>query len=205
MAKHSRARTGAAVTMPTSPLWGGIRILPQPGGLLRLLDLRQAAQAEAVHLPRPYLRLRLLPQAANRVSAVNGKESRRVVSSVLNTLIAGMWKETPMMNQYAGVAVALIVVTALAHNAQAAQAEPKPQASQEASPSIEDVRDASRQKRDEDVIVKADQALHEITLKGGVDQRAPEWHFWRGASLRRLGRNKEALVALQESKIRGFN
>ncbi len=116
-----------------------------------------------------------------------------------------MWKDKMMMNRYVAVAVALAVVTCFARTLEAAQAEPKPQTSQAAAPSIEEVRDAYRQKRDEDVIVKADQALHEITLKGDVDQRTAELHFWRGASLRRVGRNKEALVALQESKIRGFN
>jgi len=110
-----------------------------------------------------------------------------------------------MMKLTASTAVALAVLAGFMRTVDAAQAEPKPQASQETAPSIEDVRDAYRQKRDQDVIIKADQALHEITLKGDVDQRAAELHFWRGASLRRLGRNKEALVALQESKIRGFN
>jgi len=72
-------------------------------------------------------------------------------------------------------------------------------------PSIEEVRQAYQEGRFDEVIVLADRALHDITMKGDVDQRAGELHFWRGAALRKLGRDKEALVALEESKARGFN
>jgi hypothetical protein len=89
--------------------------------------------------------------------------------------------------------------------ASAEQADPQAEAPKKApAPSIEEVRAAYKEKRDEDVVVLADRALHDITLSGDPDQRAPELHFWRGASLRRLGRNREALVALEESKSRGF-
>jgi tetratricopeptide (TPR) repeat protein len=89
----------------------------------------------------------------------------------------------------------------------AAQEDQKPEVARKSSPppSIEEIRQAYSQRRDDDVIVLADQALHEITLKGDADQRTAELHFWRGASLRRLGRHKEARVALEESKTRGFN
>jgi tetratricopeptide (TPR) repeat protein len=110
-----------------------------------------------------------------------------------------------MTSRTANLVLSIAMGICLARNLEAAQTDPKPETSPKTTPSIEDIRDAYRQKRDEDVIVKADQALHEITLKGDVDQRAAELHFWRGASLRRLGRNKEALVALEESKSRGFN
>jgi hypothetical protein len=88
-----------------------------------------------------------------------------------------------------------------------AQENSAPTTNQEtpSTPSIEEVRKAYIQHRDDDVILLADRALHEITMKGDVDQRAGELHFWRGAALRRLGREKEALVALEESKARGFN
>jgi len=72
-------------------------------------------------------------------------------------------------------------------------------------PTIEELRQTYAQRHDEEVIVLADRALHEITMKGDLDQRAGELHFWRGASLRRLGRDKEALIAFEESKARGFN
>ena len=72
-------------------------------------------------------------------------------------------------------------------------------------PTIEEIRQTYTQRQYEEVIVLADRALHDITMKGDLDQRAGELHFWRGASLRRLGRDKEALVALEESKARGFN
>jgi tetratricopeptide (TPR) repeat protein len=91
----------------------------------------------------------------------------------------------------------------MAQVVQATQADPKLEAPQESA--IEEIRKAYAQKRDEDVIVLADRALHDITMKGDSDLRAGEIHFWRGASLRRLGREKEALVALEESKARGFN
>src|SRR5436190_8024044 len=116
-----------------------------------------------------------------------------------------MLKGLLMRNRVAAVVLPLALTITWAHPLLAAQSDPQAQASQPAAPSLDEIRDAYRQRRDEDVIVKADQALHEITLKGDLDQRAAELHFWRGASLRRLGRNKEALVALQESKIRGFN
>lgn len=72
-------------------------------------------------------------------------------------------------------------------------------------PTIDEIRQAYALRHYEDVIVLADKALHDITMKGDLDQRAGELHFWRGASLRRLGRDKEALIALEESKARGFN
>ncbi len=69
---------------------------------------------------------------------------------------------------------------------------------------LEGVRSAYRDKRDEDALVQADQALLEITRSGDAGMLAPELYFWRGASLRRLNRPKEALVALEESRVRGF-
>ena len=110
-----------------------------------------------------------------------------------------------MFSRLFSVALTLSVSCLTARTLEAAQADPKPEHPPQVSPSMVEIRDAYRQKRDEDVIVLADQALHEITLKGDLDQRAAELHFWRGAALRRLGRNKEALVALQEAKIRGFS
>jgi tetratricopeptide (TPR) repeat protein len=108
-----------------------------------------------------------------------------------------------MIRRSVAALLSLAISFIAAQVVQAAQAGPKPEASQ--GPAIEEIRKAYAQKRDEDVIVLSDRALHEITMKGDVDQRAGELHFWRGASLRRLGRDKEALVALQESEARGFN
>lgn len=110
-----------------------------------------------------------------------------------------------MMSRQVAVMIALGIASFAARTLEAAQTDPKAEITQQPSPSLAELRQAYSQKRDEDVIVKADKALHEITLKGDVDQRAAELHFWRGASLRRMARYKEALVALQESKTRGFN
>ncbi len=112
-----------------------------------------------------------------------------------------------MKNPIATSFVSLLVSFVAAGIASGAQEPPKPPGSQDTaeSSSIEEIRKAYKQRRDDDVIVLADRALHDITMKGDVDQRAGELHFWRGASLRRQGRDKEALVALEESKARGFS
>ena len=52
----------------------------------------------------------------------------------------------------------------------------------------------------QEVIVLADRALHDITMKGDLDQRAGELHFWRGASLRRLGRNGVSFPVRHQSR-----
>jgi tetratricopeptide (TPR) repeat protein len=103
--------------------------------------------------------------------------------------------------------MSLVIGLMAAGAAHGAQETPKSESSQEASSSssIDEIREAYSQRRNEDVIVLADRALHDITMKGDVDQRAGELHFWRGAALRKLGRDKEALVALEESKARGFS
>lgn len=100
-----------------------------------------------------------------------------------------------------------LIALCLAGIAQAAQDPGQPPANKSTSqvPPIEEVRDAYVQRHYEEVIVLADRALHDITMKGDLDQRAGELHFWRGVALRKLGREKEALVALEESKARGFN
>src|SRR5258706_3383298 len=72
-------------------------------------------------------------------------------------------------------------------------------------PTIEEIRQTYAARNYAEVIVLADRALHDITMKGDLDQRAGELHFWRGVALRRLGREKEALIALEESKAMGFN
>jgi hypothetical protein len=100
------------------------------------------------------------------------------------------------------LAMMFLISAALASAQEKAPTETKKE--EPSVPTIDDVRNAYNQRRDEDVIVLADRALHDITMRGDVDQRAGELHFWRGAALRRLGREKEALVALEESKARGF-
>jgi len=113
----------------------------------------------------------------------------------------------PRMSKTLTPLLSLILSALLANAAMGAQESEKPAKSQESlpSPAIDEVRKAYHQRRNEDVIVLADKALHEITMNGDLDQRAGELHFWRGAALRRLGREKEALVALEESKSRGFS
>jgi len=100
----------------------------------------------------------------------------------------------------------LFVFLSAVRIAAAFQTEEKPGAAQStAAPSIDEIRKAYTDKRDQDVIVLADRALHEITLKGDPEERASELYFWRGAAQRRLGRHSEALVSLEESKSRGFS
>lgn len=100
----------------------------------------------------------------------------------------------------------LLIFLSAARIGAAGQAEEKPSAAQSpATPSIDEIRKAYTEKRDQDVIVFSDRALHKITLNGDPEARAGELYFWRGAAQRRLGRHGEALVSLEGSKSRGFS
>jgi tetratricopeptide (TPR) repeat protein len=74
----------------------------------------------------------------------------------------------------------------------------------EALSMLEAIRSAYAQGRDKDCLLLADRALAEVARAGGAGIRVAELHFWRGASLRRLGRPDEALAALDRARALGF-
>jgi tetratricopeptide (TPR) repeat protein len=69
---------------------------------------------------------------------------------------------------------------------------------------LQAIRAAYASGRDEEVLVLADRAILEAAQSGGRGIRAGEFHFWRGAALRRMGRTEEALVAFDYAKGLGF-
>ena len=66
---------------------------------------------------------------------------------------------------------------------------------------IEPVRSAYLGGRYQEAVVLVDRALAE---KSVLPAATSELHFWRGAALRKLGRNDEALVAFEASRRDGF-
>lgn len=66
---------------------------------------------------------------------------------------------------------------------------------------LEPVRHAYGEGRYQEALVLADRALSEGAV---LPVAIAELHFWRGASLRRLGRPDEALVALDSARREGF-
>ncbi len=70
-----------------------------------------------------------------------------------------------------------------------------------ARPALDDIRRAYAEGRDSDAVVACDRAL--VSAAGGERASLAEVHFWRGASLRRLRRHAEALVALDAARDLG--
>ena len=66
---------------------------------------------------------------------------------------------------------------------------------------LEPVRTAYVEGRFQEAVLLADRALAE---RAALPTIVPEIHFWRGASLRKLGRDDEALVAFDASRREGF-
>lgn len=97
-------------------------------------------------------------------------------------------------SRYIAVPAILLLAAGMAHSC------PIP-AGDEAT--IDLIRAAYLEQRDADAVVLADRALAETPS----DRRAlrGEIHFWRGASLRRLKRFEEALVALDVARDVGFD
>jgi tetratricopeptide (TPR) repeat protein len=72
------------------------------------------------------------------------------------------------------------------------------------APSIESVRSAYLEGRDKDVLIMVERALIDVTTAGDIGMKAAEVYFWKGSSLRRLGRYDESLIALEHAKTLGF-
>jgi tetratricopeptide (TPR) repeat protein len=72
------------------------------------------------------------------------------------------------------------------------------------TPAIETVRSAYLEGRDKDVLILVERALIDATTVGDIGMKAAELYFWKGSSLRRLGRYDESLIALEHAKKLGF-
>lgn len=70
--------------------------------------------------------------------------------------------------------------------------------------SVESVRSAYAGGRNKEAVVLADQVLSEMASTESSGTVLAELHFWRGASLRRLDRHEEALVALDTAHRLGL-
>lgn len=70
--------------------------------------------------------------------------------------------------------------------------------------SLEPVRAAYQAGRNREVVLLADQAIAELSGAAASGKVLSELHFWRGASLRRLERHDEALIALDTSHRMGL-
>ena len=70
--------------------------------------------------------------------------------------------------------------------------------------SVESVRSAYMGGRNKEAVVLADQAISQMASTEATGPVVAELHFWRGASLRRLARHEEALVALDTAHRLGL-
>ncbi len=70
--------------------------------------------------------------------------------------------------------------------------------------SLESVRAAYASGRNQEAVLLADQAISHLAGGGSEGNVLAELHFWRGASLRRLERHDEALIALDSSQRLGL-
>jgi len=107
------------------------------------------------------------------------------------------------LNRHGGLRAAAIVV-ALVTASQAASAQVHLDSTKRAEPSLEAVRTAYTSGRDKEAILQADQAISRLAGAGGGGIELAELHFWRGASLRRLERQDEAVIALDTSHRLGL-
>jgi len=74
----------------------------------------------------------------------------------------------------------------------------------EGIPTLESVRRAYIEGRDKDVLVMVERVLVDVSPIGDLEMKAAELYFWKGSSLRRLGRHEEALIALDHAKKLGY-
>lgn len=109
----------------------------------------------------------------------------------------------PSLKRHGGLCAAAIVV-ALVTASQAASAQVHLDSTKRAEPSLEAVRTAYTSGRDKEAILQADQAISRLAGAGGGGIELAELHFWRGASLRRLERQDEAVIALDTSHRLGL-
>jgi hypothetical protein len=72
-------------------------------------------------------------------------------------------------------------------------------------PTLEAVRTAYLEGRDKDVLVMVERALVDVPAIGDLEMKAAELYFWKGSSLRRLGRQDEALIAFDHAKKLGYS
>jgi tetratricopeptide (TPR) repeat protein len=75
---------------------------------------------------------------------------------------------------------------------------------QESVPTLETVRRAYIEGRDKEVLVMVERALVDVSPIGDLEMKAAELYFWKGSSLRRLGRHEEALIAFDHAKKLGY-
>ena len=73
------------------------------------------------------------------------------------------------------------------------------------APTVDAVRRAYTEGRDKDVLIMAERALIEASTAGDPEGKAAELYFWKGSSLRRLGRYEESVIALEHSKALGYS
>ncbi len=101
----------------------------------------------------------------------------------------------------AGVGIFVIALAALT---QPAFAQARLDSAKSGEPSLESVRAAYSAGRNKDAVLLADQAIAEMASGEATGSLLAELHFWRGASLRRLDRFEEAVIALDTSQRMGL-
>src|SRR5687767_1685774 len=95
-------------------------------------------------------------------------------------------------------------VLAFAAFAQPAAAQVLFESARSGETSLESVRSAYTAGRNKDAVLLADQAIAQMATGEAASSVLAELHFWRGASLRRLDRFEEAVIALDTSQRLGL-
>ena len=97
-----------------------------------------------------------------------------------------------------------LMIGLLAATQQVAFAQGHLDATRAGENSLESVRAAYTSSRNKEAVLLADAAISRMGSEGQAGMGLAELHFWRGASLRRLERFEEALIALDTSQRLGL-
>jgi hypothetical protein len=109
-----------------------------------------------------------------------------------------------MRSNTLGMVVGIIVSVALGASFRIASAQAFLDATKGGEPSVETIRAAYTAGRHKEAVLLADQAISQLANTEPPANLAAELHFWRGASLRRLERFDEAVIALNTSQRLGL-
>jgi len=100
--------------------------------------------------------------------------------------------------------IAVVMGAGMALPCLAAQAETHDPSHSNGAVTLESVRRAFAEGRDQDVLIMAERGLIGAPLVGDFEMKAAELYFWKGSALRRLKRHDEALIALEHARSLGF-
>jgi len=109
-----------------------------------------------------------------------------------------------MRSNILGMVLGTIAAVALGAAWRSASAQVLLEATKGEEPSVQSVRAAYTSGKNKEAVLLADQAISQLANTEQPANLLAELHFWRGASLRRLDRFDEAVIALNTSQRLGL-